>query len=101
MIVGSARRSGESTGCAAEMGDRPRLGITVSRRVGNAVERNRIKRCVREWFRAARGSWSREADVVVIARRGAAALTGAEIRRELDGLGEALGLFDTEGREGA
>lgn len=28
-----------------------RLGMIVSRRVGNAVVRNRIKRCVREWFR--------------------------------------------------
>ncbi len=28
-----------------------RLGITVSKRVGNAVVRNRIKRLVREWFR--------------------------------------------------
>jgi ribonuclease P protein component len=29
----------------------PRLGITVSRRVGNAVERNRWKRLIRESFR--------------------------------------------------
>ena len=34
-----------------EDGESTRLGITVSRRVGNAVRRNRIKRLVREWFR--------------------------------------------------
>ncbi len=46
----------------------PRLGITVTRRVGNAVRRNRIKRLVREWFRQrSQRLWGR--DLVVIARR--------------------------------
>ena len=32
--------------------DRPaRLGLIVSRKVGNSVVRNRVKRCVREYFR--------------------------------------------------
>jgi ribonuclease P protein component len=47
----------------------PRLGITASRRVGNAVERNRAKRLVREAFRTVRGSWPERADVVVIVRQ--------------------------------
>jgi ribonuclease P protein component len=47
----------------------PRLGITASRRVGNAVERNRAKRLVREAFRAVRGTWPERADVVVIVRQ--------------------------------
>ena len=29
-----------------------RIGITISKKVGNAVERNRIKRIIREYFRA-------------------------------------------------
>jgi ribonuclease P protein component len=48
---------------------RPRLGITASRRVGNAAERNRAKRLVREAFRAVRGAWPERADVVVIVRQ--------------------------------
>lgn len=31
--------------------EKARLGLTISRKVGNAVLRNRIKRTVREWFR--------------------------------------------------
>lgn len=49
-----------------------RLGITVTRKVGNAVRRNRIKRLVREWYRhtqAHRGTLV-GCDLVVIARRG-------------------------------
>ena len=57
---------------AEQRGDRgaPRLGITVTRRVGNAVRRNRIKRLVREWFRQ-RSDRLEGRDLVVIAKRDA------------------------------
>jgi ribonuclease P protein component len=45
-----------------------RLGITASRKVGNAVLRNRAKRLVREAFRATRSLWAASIDVVVIVR---------------------------------
>lgn len=51
-----------------------RLGLVVSRKVGSAVERNRVKRIVREWFRRNREMFGPSADVVVIARPGAASL---------------------------
>ena len=53
---------------AAAPSAEPRLGITASRRVGNAVARNRIKRVVREAFRATRDLWPPGCDVVVIVR---------------------------------
>jgi ribonuclease P protein component len=51
-----------------------RLGLTVSRKVGNAVVRNRVKRRVREWFRRTRSSFAGSWDIIVIARRDAAEL---------------------------
>ena len=61
-----------------------RLGITVSRRVGNAVVRNRVKRRVREWFRRERGELVKGSEIVVIGRREAAKLSGPEIDSSLD-----------------
>ena len=46
-----------------------RLGIVASRKIGNAVVRNRAKRLVREAFRASRDLFSAGTDVVVIVRR--------------------------------
>jgi len=57
-----------------------RVGITVSRKVGPAVVRNRVKRRVREWFRSARAGMRPGIDLVVIARRTA----GERSWRELD-----------------
>jgi ribonuclease P protein component len=61
-----------------------RLGITVSRKVGIAVERNRVKRRVREWFRRSQHGLPRDHDLVLIARAGAAAQRAQETARELD-----------------
>jgi ribonuclease P protein component len=63
----------------------PRLGVTVSRRVGEAVVRNRVKRLVREVFRRRRSSLP-TADSVVIARTGAGAIGYPEVAAELDQL---------------
>ena len=73
----------------------PRLGITVTRRVGKAVRRNRIKRLVREWFRGSlerlRRDWQGY-DLVVIAKREIPETLGlGEVQSDLDrALGESL-----------
>jgi ribonuclease P protein component len=48
-----------------------RLGITVTKKVGTAVQRNRIKRVVREVFRSNRQLFPAAHDVVFIAKRDA------------------------------
>jgi ribonuclease P protein component len=59
-----------------------RLGVTVSRRVGNAVTRNRAKRLVREAFRATRDLWQPNLDVVVIVRQALTGLTCLDVVQE-------------------
>jgi ribonuclease P protein component len=59
-----------------------RLGITVSRKVGNAVKRNRIKRWVREVFRTHPHLFPDVVDVVVIAKRDIDDFSFAAIRQE-------------------
>jgi ribonuclease P protein component len=62
----------------------PRLGLAVSRRVSKlAVQRNRIKRCVRESFRRHGCSRLPPLDVVVTAKPEAAAAATAELAQDL------------------
>ena len=46
----------------------PRLGLTVSKKVGGAVERNRVKRCLRDAFWAEAERLPPGADYVAVAR---------------------------------
>jgi ribonuclease P protein component len=45
------------------------LGITASRKVGNAVQRSRARRLIRESFRAVFSELPEALDIVVIVRR--------------------------------
>ena len=70
---------------------RQRLGITVSRKVGGAVVRNRVKRQVREWFRSARLELRPGIDLVVIGRSAAARLASREVKGVLCSLAHKVG----------
>ena len=55
-----------------------RLGITVSKRVGNAVLRNRLKRLIREYFRLNKKGITGYWNLNIIAKKTAAALSSQE-----------------------
>lgn len=63
--------------------DYSRLGITVSRKVGNAVCRNRFKRWIRDLFRKSYKNFVLIVDVSIIAKRQAGGLSRLQVDREL------------------
>ena len=86
VMLAASRETNEGDG-------RTRLGITVSRRVGNAITRNRVKRRIREWFRHQRLQMEAGVDIVVIARQTAAEISQHETIRVLNKGIRAVGVL--------
>lgn len=67
--------------------DRNRLGISVSKKVGNSVVRHRITRLVRESYRLGEDQFCRGLDIVVIARANAKGASYGQIEAAVRHLG--------------
>ncbi len=61
----------------------PRLGITASKKVGNSVTRNRVKRLIREAYRMLKFELLPYFDIVVVSRKAAAGLSGQQAQESL------------------
>ena len=75
-----------------EEGRPGRLGISVSRKVGNSVVRHRIRRLVKECFRLHVSEWA-DMDVIVVARKEAVGKSFLEVEEALLHLGKKNSVY--------
>lgn len=87
-----SRRSGRAAGprlvvtAATSAADGNRVGLVVSKAVGNAVVRNRTKRVLRHRMAALLPTVPEHVDVVIRANPAAGSASGHQLRHDLDGL---------------
>ncbi len=73
-----------------------RLGITVTRKVGKAATRNRIKRIAREYFRQHQHIFRDHWDINLIAKVGTAGITNKNIVLSLENIFERFAAYQHE-----
>ena len=80
---------------------KPRLGLSVSKKVGSAVKRNRVRRRLKEIFRSSADKLPCDLDFVVSARPAAAEASFEELNEEflgaLSSLDKKLAMQEVEG----
>lgn len=81
--------------------DKNRLGISVSKKVGNSVVRHHLCRLVREGYRLQEELFHRGVDIVVVARVNAKDCTYFEIERAIYHLGKLHHIVEVEKKEKA
>lgn len=62
------------------------FGLSVSKKVGKAVTRNRVRRLIRECLRLQCSKYKKGHDIVIIARADAAGKSFAEIKSSINNL---------------
>ncbi|MCR4933914.1 MAG: ribonuclease P protein component [Lachnospiraceae bacterium] len=68
--------------------ERNRLGISVSKKVGNSVVRHRVKRLIRESYRLQEAVFNSGLDIVIVARSSSAGISYKETESALLHLGK-------------
>ena len=73
-IVMYVRNNGESIN---------RVGVSVSKKVGNSVVRHRVKRLMKEAFRTSEDMFNSGLDIVFVAKKSAAEMTFDDAKKSL------------------
>lgn len=73
-----------------------RAGFTVSKSLGKAVVRNRVKRLLRESYRLTESELNGNSDIIIVARNRAVGKSYVQISRDLRYVFRSLGLLSTE-----
>ncbi len=73
-----------------------RIGISVSKKVGNSVVRHHLTRLIREVYRLHESSFRIGRDLVVVVREGSAEITYAEVEKQLLKLAGLLDLLSDD-----
>lgn len=73
--------------------DYNRLGISVSKKVGNSVVRHRIKRLVKECYRINEDNFLKGVDIVVVARKGSDKVNFSIVDKSIGFLGKRMGII--------
>lgn len=76
-----------------------RIGISVSKKVGNSVVRHRVTRLVRESYRLQENIFNSGLDIVIVARKSAAFAGYREIESAVLHLSKLHGIIDETARE--
>ena len=74
-------------------GKKPRVGLTATKKIGHAVQRNRLRRQLREIYRLHEASFARGYDLVVVARTRAIGAEYAALEHAYLSLAARLGLL--------
>lgn len=74
--------------------EKNRVGISVSKKVGNSIVRHRVTRLIRESYRLQEGRFQCGLDIIIIARAGAKGRTYQEIESALLHLGKLHNIID-------
>ncbi len=79
--------------------EKNRLGISVSKKVGNSVIRHHLTRLIREAYRLSESSFCRGYDIVVVARVNAKDCTYFDIERAMLHLGKLHHILEDKNEE--
>jgi ribonuclease P protein component len=73
-----------------------RIGLSVSKKIGNAVTRNKVKRLIRQVFLEEKDNIAKGKDYIIIARKPSAQMNYHEVKKSLVHLFIKMNIYQTK-----